>query len=250
MAFYNQVYTDDEEFIKYEKSIWHTLKGKKYIINSVLKEIDYPILKKICFMPSDIGIYFKLFYHRAPHNYFYLVDKFKQPLNYIRKYYHVLNVDFSNYDVCKPFKFHTTFDIILSLMALHLLSNIDCFFQNSYNNLAAEGRLVCVFLSSENAENHIMNVYFKKHVNNFYDPEQLNKILQKTGFKNTILKPIRFELRIDKDNIPNVFNKYSNSFLYQYKETSIRKFQEFLRELNVGNELILNQEYTMLIGGK
>ncbi len=249
MEFYNKIYNSDEDFVKYEESMHHTMYGKVKLVESVLKEIKFSLSdKKICLIPCDIGLYYKIFYKLIPDNTFYLLDKSFKPLDYIWQKNQPSNIKIQKVDVCEPFKSEDSFDLAISILALHLFEDIEVFFKNIFNNLENDGQFICIFLSVHNAKRHIMSKFFNQQVNKFYSESEIDMQVRKIGFKEVEIKPIELELKISKEIIPLIYNRFSNSYLYQQKESKVIKFQEYLAGLSDKDYINLKQEYTMIKG--
>jgi SAM-dependent methyltransferase len=247
---YNNIYKNESLFNKYLESIYYTVESKEKILRSILLKVSIHQDKTICLLPSDIGIYYELLIKIAPQNKFILIDKSNIPLHFILNKNNHGNTRAHQLDICEIFAFKNEIDIAINILAINHLDNLNKFFSNVYQSLKQNGFFVIVTLSPADEKKNIMSVFFKESNKNYNSLSQIEESLLKVGFNSIALDNLSFNIDTKKEDIPKVFNKFSNSFLYKKSEEQIQNFQKFLIDKSNNGVLTTLHNYSLIIAQK
>ena len=247
---YNSIYDNREWFSKYLDTISYTKESKRRILNTVIDKITLPVNKRVCFLPCDVGMYYQILKHLEPDNEFILIDKSEIPLNHIANKNTHKKTKFIKADISKKFDFHLNIDIAFTFLALQHINDIEQFFNNVVNSLSKNGVFVIVTFSDLDIKNNIMSNFFGYNEHSFHTTEHIINSLFNTGFQHIETNELSFTLEIDEKDIPPIFNKFSNSFLYKQSQARIANFQQYLKEKTINGYLKVAHRYSIIISKK
>ena len=247
---YNSIYDNSEYFKKYLDTISYTKESKRKILNAVIDKITLPVNKKVCFLPCDVGMYYQILKELEPANEFILIDKSQIPLKYIYNKNTHTQTKYIKADISEKFEFQLNFDIAFTFLALQHIKDIEQFFNNVFNGLKENGVFAIATFSNSDVKNNIMSEYFGDEEHKFYSTEDIKNHLLRIGFQHIQIKELSFDTRIQEDEIPCIFSKFSNSFLYRQPQARIAGFHEFLRKKNQNGYITICHRYSIITSKK
>ena len=244
---YNSIYDNSEYFKKYLDTISYTKASKRKILDTVIDKITLPVNKKVCLLPCDVGMYYQILKELEPANEFILIDKSQIPLKYISNKNTHTQTKYIKADISEKFEFQLNFDIAFTFLALQHIKDIEQFFNNVIYSLNKNGVFVIVTFSDSDINNNIMSEFFGNNEHSFHTSRDIENNLYKSGFQNIETAEISFDIEIKENEIPFIFNKFSNSFLYKQTQEKIGDFYQFLKDKVIEGFLKVNHNYTLII---